>query len=95
MSLKGKACLKTKSAIWSFSRNLFMRDANLKQLLSVKYKALHTWGEIWSLDLKEPDCYPENLTYIIYPFHKALWHPELGSSNNEVEGPGLAEGSSI
>lgn len=29
-SLKGKACLKTKSAIWSFSRNLFTRDANLK-----------------------------------------------------------------
>lgn len=29
-SLKGKACLKTESAIWSFSRNLFMRDAKLK-----------------------------------------------------------------
>jgi len=41
-SLKGKACLKTESVIWSFSRNLFTRVANLKQLLNVKYKALHT-----------------------------------------------------
>lgn len=28
--------------------------------------------------MKEPDCHPENLTCIIYPFHKAPWHPELG-----------------
>jgi len=29
--------------------------------------------------LKEPGCHPETLTYIIIPFHKAPWHPELGS----------------